>query len=364
MRVALRPPVLALVALASAAQLAAQSEVRITGAGATFPYPIYSKWVLEYTRTRPDIRVNYASIGSGGGIRQFTDRTVDFGGSDAVMSDSQIAAVRGNVLHLPTVLGAVVPIYTLPGMSQRLRFTPEVLAGIFLGQITTWSDTRIAAANPGIALPRVPVVVVHRSDGSGTTYIFTDYLTKVSGDWARRVGRGTAVSWPVGLGGRGNEGVATTVRRTPGAIGYVELVYALQNRIPHGLVRNRAGTFVTATLQSTTAAASAAVAELGDDTDFRVSITDPSGSDAYPIASFTWLLLPRQMTDAATARALVEFLWWATHDGQRFATQLGYAGLPPRVVRLIEARLRSVTAAGRPVLPPGHGGAASARPRG
>jgi phosphate transport system substrate-binding protein len=340
-------------ALAGAATLAAQGEIRLTGAGATFPYPIYSKWVLEYTKTRPNVEINYQSIGSGGGIRQFMDRTVDFGATDGPMTDSQITAVRGNVLHIPTVLGAVVPIYTLPGVTQQLRFTPEVLAGIFLGQIARWNDSRIAAVNPGVTLPVADIIVVHRSDGSGTTYVWTDYLSKVSPDWLRRVGRGTSVNWPVGLGGRGNEGVASTVRRTPGAIGYVELVYAEQNRIPFGLVRNRAGTFVAASLASTTAAA--ASVELPATTDFRVSITDPAGTDAYPVASYTWILIAPQATDLAKARTLAEFLWWATHDGQRFASELGYAPLPASVVRLLEARLRSVTAAGRPVLPPTYG---------
>jgi len=352
---------LVLAALAAAAPLGAQSEVRITGAGATFPYPIYSKWVLEYTKTRPNIEINYQGIGSGGGIRQFTDRTVQFGGTDAPMSDSQVSAARGNVLHIPTVLGAVVPIYNLAGVTAQLRLTPEVLAGIFLGQITRWNDSRIAAANPAVQLPARDVIVVHRSDGSGTTYVFTDYLSKASADWARRVGRGTAVDWPVGLGGQGNPGVASTVGRTPGAVGYVELVYALQNRLARALVRNRAGNFVNATLQSTTAAAAGAVLSLPDDTDFRISITDAEGAEAYPIAAFTWILLPRQMGDATVARPLLEWLWWATHEGQRFATELGYAGLPPRVVQLVEARLRSVTLGGRAVLPPNYGAAGARR---
>ena len=352
-----------LAALATAAPLAAQSGVRLTGAGATFPYPIYSKWMIEYTRARPNVEINYQSIGSGGGIRQFMDRTVDFGGTDGPMTDSQITTVRGNVVHIPTVLGAVVPVYTLPNVTAQLRFTPDVLAGIFLGQITTWSDSRIAAVNPGVRLPTQDIVVVHRSDGSGTTYVWVDYLAKVSPEWARRVGRGTAVNWPVGLGGRGNEGVASTVRRTPGAIGYVELVYALQNRMPVGLVRNRAGQFVEATIPSTTAAAAGAMGTIRDDTDFRVSITDPEGAGAYPIASFTWILLPRQAPDQARARALAEFLWWATHQGQQHASALGYAPLPARVVSLIEARLRTITAGGRPVLPAGYSGA-PVRPRG
>jgi phosphate transport system substrate-binding protein len=335
-------------AAAGAAPLAAQSEIRLTGAGATFPYPIYSKWVLEYTKSRPQIEINYASIGSGGGIRQFTDRTVEFGATDGPMNDSQITAVRGNVLHIPTVLGAVVPIYVVPGVTQQLNFTPEVLAGIFLGQITNWNDSRIAAANPGVSLPNRDILVVHRSDGSGTTYIWTDYLSKVSPDWQRRVGKGTAVNWPVGLGGQGNPGVASTVQRTPGSIGYVELVYALQNRIAFGKVRNRSGAFVEASLASTTAAAASATFE--PDTDFRVSITDAPGADAYPVASFTWLLIAKRMSNAGNARALLEWIWWAVHDGQRFTTPLGYAPLPRPVVQLIEARLKTVTVGSRPVL--------------
>jgi phosphate transport system substrate-binding protein len=341
---------------ALAGSLAAQAEIRLTGAGATFPYPIYSKWVLEYTTVRPHMQINYASIGSGGGIRQFSDHTVDFGATDGPMADSQITAVNGNVLHIPTVLGADVPVYELSGMSRTLQFTPDVLAGIFLGQITKWNDSRIGAANPGVALPDQDIVVVHRSDGSGTTYIWTDYLSKVSQEWASRVGRGTAVNWPVGLGGRGNEGVASTVRRTPGAIGYVELVYAVQNHIAYGTVRNRSGAFIEATLATVTAAAAGAT--FATDTDFRVSITDAPGADAYPVSSFTWFLIPKTIGDPVKARALLEFAWWATHDGQRYANALQYATLPSRVLPLIEARLKSVTSGGRPVLPTNYGGGA------
>jgi len=329
---------------------AAGERAQLTGAGATFPYPVYSKWVLEYQRAHPGVQINYQSIGSGGGIRQFSDHTVDFGATDGPMSDSAIAAVDGNVLHIPTVLGAVVPAYNLGADTTRLRFTPEVLAGIFLGQITRWNDSRLAAANPGVALPDREIVVVHRSDGSGTTFVFTDYLAKVSSDWASRAGRGTSVNWPVGLGSRGNEGVASTVRQTPGAIGYVELVYALQNHMTYGLVRNASGAFVDASLATTTAAAAGAVEALADDTDFRVSITNAPGADAWPIASFTWILLPRDMPDAAKGRALLRFLWWATHEGQPYATELGYAPLPERAVRLVEARLRQVTAGGETLL--------------
>jgi phosphate transport system substrate-binding protein len=249
----------------------------------------------------------------------------------------------------------VVPTYNIPGVTQQLKFTGDLLAGIFLGQITSWNDSRIAAVNPGVTLPSQDIVVVHRSDGSGTTYIWTDYLAKVSQEWAQRVGHGTAVSWPVGLGGQGNPGVAATVSRTPGAIGYVELIYAIQNHIAYGLVRNRAGNFVQASLASTTAAAAAAMASIEQDTDFRISITDPAGADAYPIASFTWLLIPKQMTNPATARPLLEFVWWASHQGQRFTEALDYAQLPAPVVTLIEARLKTVTLNGSPVLPANYG---------
>ncbi|MFI5279611.1 MAG: phosphate ABC transporter substrate-binding protein PstS [Gemmatimonadales bacterium] len=341
--------------LSLAAAAASAQETRVTGAGATFPYPIYSKWVLEYTTVRPHIQINYASIGSGGGIRQFTDRTVDFGASDGPMNDSQITAAGNNVLHIPTVLGSVVPVYNIPGVTQQLKFTGEVLAGIFLGQITTWNDSRISALNPGVSLPNQDIVVVHRSDGSGTTYIWTDYLSKVSTDWASRVGKGTAVNWPVGLGGQGNPGVASTVSRTPGGFGYVELIYAIQNHISFGTVRNRAGNYIEASLAST--ASAAASARFEEDTDFRVSITDAPGTDAYPIASFTWLLLRKDYGNAEPTkmRALLEFVWWATHDGQRFANGLAYGALPAPVVRLIEARLKAVTNAGRPVLAANYG---------
>lgn len=338
---------LALVALA----VPASAQVKLTGAGATFPNIIYQDWVLTYNRQNPRVQLNYQSIGSGGGIRQFSENTVDFGASDAPMTDSAIAAVSGNVLHIPTVLGGLAVIYHLPGVSARVRFTPQVVADIFLGKLTSWNDPRIAAVNPGVQLPRSDILVVHRSDGSGTTYVFTDYLSKVSPEWQRRVGKGTSVNWPVGLGGRGNEGVAATVAQTPGAVGYVELGYADANRLQYGPVQNRAGQFVTPTVESVTAAAAGAMAELGPNTDFRVSITNPGGADAYPIASFTWLLLRKQYPDPAKAGALVPFVWWAITDGQAVAAKLGYAPLPQALRPWIEARLKSITAGGKVIWP-------------
>jgi phosphate transport system substrate-binding protein len=330
---------------------AAQETVRLTGAGATFPYPIYSKWMSEYRNLHPNVEINYQSIGSGGGIRQFTDKTVDFGATDGPMTDSAVAAVQGNVYHIPTVLGADVPTYNLPGVTAKLRFTPEVLAGIFLGQITKWNDSRLTAINPGVSLPDQDIVVAHRSDGSGTTYIWTDYLSKVSPEWAQRVGKATSVNWPVGLGGKGNEGVANIVKQTPGALGYVELIYAVQNNINYGLVQNKSGNYINASLETATLAAAGAVAALDRNTDFRISITNPDGAQAYPIASFTWLLIPKQMTDATKARTLLDFVWWATHQGQQYNEGLAYARLPARVVQLEEERLKSVTVDGQPVLP-------------
>lgn len=335
----------ALVALA----VPGAAQVRLNGAGATFPNIIYQNWMLTYNRQVEGVQLNYQSIGSGGGIRQFSDKTVDFGGTDAPMKDSAIAAIDGNVLHIPTVLGAVVPSYNLPGVSTAVRFTPGVLADIFSGRLTKWNDPRLAAVNPGVALPNLDLLVVHRSDGSGTTFVWTDYLSKVSPDWAQRVGRGTSVNWPTGLGGRGNEGVAATVRQTPGAIGYVELGYAEQTKMPVGQVQNRAGHFITPTVQSVTAAAAGAMADMGPNTDFRVSITDPGGDEAYPAASFTWLLIRKEYPDAAQARELVKFVWWALTEGQTQAPRLGYAPLPQALHPWIEARLKTVRAGGSPV---------------
>jgi phosphate transport system substrate-binding protein len=332
---------------APAAPLAGQ--VRLNGAGATFPNIIYQTWVLTYNQKFDNVEINYQSIGSGGGIRQFSDKTVDFGGTDAPMTDSAIAAIQGNVLHVPTILGAVVPTYNLPGFTATVKFTPDVLADIFLGKITKWNDARLASVNPGATLPNQDIIVVHRSDGSGTTYVWVDYLTKVSPEWAQKVGKGTSVNWPVGLGGRGNEGVAATVRQTPGAFGYVELGYALITKMPAGQVQNKAGSFITPSLESVTAAAEGAMAEMGPSTDFRVSITNSAGPQAYPISSFTWLLVRKQYPDAVKARELVKFIWWSLTQGQSYAPKLGYAPLPKAMSPWIEASLKTVTAGGKPV---------------
>lgn len=343
----IRKPLLTIGILGTlASPLAAQ--VRLNGAGATFPNIIYQTWVLTYNRQFDNVEINYQSIGSGGGIRQFSDKTVDFGGSDAPMTDSAIAGIQGNVLHIPTVLGAVVPTYNLAGVTQPVRFTAGVLADIFLGRITKWNDARLAGDNPGVALPNQDIIVVHRSDGSGTTYVWVDYLTKVSPEWARRVGRGTSVNWPVGLGGRGNEGVTATTRQTPGAIGYVELGYALINKMPVGVVRNKAGNWITPSLESVTAAAAGAMNDMGPNTDFRVSITDPPGAQAFPIASFTWLLVRKDYPDAVKARELVKFIWWSLTEGQAKAPALGYAPLPKAMLVWIQTRLKAVSAGGRP----------------
>lgn len=344
MRNRIVPALLALVTVTPAG-----AQVRLTGAGATFPSLIYQTWTITYNQKFKNVELNYQSIGSGGGIRQFSDRTVDFGATDAPMTDSTIAAIQGNVLHLPTVLGAVVPAYNLPGLNAPVKFTPAVLADIFLGKLTKWNDARVASVNPGVRLPNGDIIVVHRSDGSGTTYVWVDYLTKVSPEWARRVGRGTSVNWPVGLGARGNEGVAATVRQTPGAIGYVELGYAILNKMAVGEVQNKTGTFILPTIESTTAAAAGAMKAMGANTDFRVSITDPDGAQAFPIASFTWLLVRKEYADANKARELAKFIWWALNEGQAEAPKLGYAPLPQELLPWIEARLKTISAGGRPV---------------
>jgi phosphate transport system substrate-binding protein len=320
------------VALATAgASLAAQS-VQINGAGATFPDPIYQKWFSEYNKLHPDVRINYQAVGSGAGIRQLTTQTVFFGASDGPMSQDQLLAAPGKVLHFPTVLGGVVPVYNIPGMSAELKFSGTVLANIFLGTVTKWNDPAIAALNPGVELPGTDITIAHRSDGSGTTYIFTDYLSKVSPEWKKRVGINAAVSWPVGVGGKGSDGVTGLVRQTPGAIGYVELTYALTNKMSYGSVQNAAGKFVRASTDSVTAAADAASKNMP--ADFRVSITNPPGDTAYPIASFTWLLFYESPKDKNQGKMMADFLKWAITEGQKFAPDLGYAPLPKPVVDL------------------------------
>lgn len=327
-----------------------QETVLLNGAGATFPNIIYQKWITDYNLAQPGAQLNYQSIGSGGGIQQFTDATVDYGASDAPMTEDEMAKVGGNVLHVPMVLGAVVPTYNLPQISATIRFTPEVLAGIYLGEITRWNDVRLRSANPGVALPDQEIVVVRRSDGSGTTFIWTEFLSAVSPDWASRVGTGKSVNWPVGIGGRGNEGVAATVQQTPGALGYVELGYAMINSMAVGAVRNRDGNFVTPDLSTVSDAAAGAAATLGPDTDFRISLINAPGERAYPVASFTWLLVHKDYgDDAAKARELVAFIWWALTRGQGSAEELGYAPLPPAILPLVETHLRQVTAGGAPV---------------
>jgi phosphate transport system substrate-binding protein len=317
---------LAGILLAGTSIISAQA---INGAGATFPYPIYGKWFEEFRQKNPSIEINYQSKGSGAGIAQLTEGTVDFGASDMPMKDEQIAALKVKALHFPTVLGGLVPTYNLPGLAD-LKFSSEMLAGIFLGKITKWNDAKIAKANPGIKLPATDIIVVHRSDGSGTTFVFTDYLSKISPEWKAGPGANTSIKWPTGVGQQGNEGVAGMVKQTPGAVGYVELIYALKNKMEYGSVQNAAGVYLKANLESVTAAAAGAANNMP--ADFRVSITNAPGKDAYPIASFTWLLIPSQIQDAQKRTALVSFLKWMLADGQKDCAALGYAPLPKEVV--------------------------------
>jgi phosphate transport system substrate-binding protein len=331
---------LALAAVAAfVAGLSAQ-KVQINGAGATFPYPIYSKWFAEYNKLHPNVEINYQSIGSGGGIRQVTNQTVFFGATDGPMTNEQLLAAPSKILHFPTVLGADVPVYNIPGVRAELKFTGTVLADIFLGKITKWNDPAIVKLNSGVNLPSTDITVVHRSDGSGTTYIWVDYLAKVSPEWKSKVGVATSVNWPVGLGGKGNEGVAGLVTQTPGSLGYVELIYALQNKISYGPVQNMAGEFVKASVESVTAAAAAAAGQMP--ADFRVSITNAPGKGVYPVSSFTWLLLYENPKDKAQAKTMVDFVKWALGDGQKFAGDLGYAPLPSEVVKLELAALAKI----------------------
>ena len=314
-------------------------QTTLNGAGATFPYPMYSKWFSEYSKLHSDVQINYQSIGSGGGIRQVTAGTVDFGASDMPMTDKQLSDAKAKILNIPTVLGADVPAYNIPGVTGEVKFTPDALAGIFLGKISRWNDKALTSANPDINFPDKEIIVVHRSDGSGTTFIWTDYLSKVSPEWKAQVGADTSVKWPVGMGAKGNEGVSGLIRQMAGSIGYVELIYAVQNKISFGSVRNSAGSFVKASLDSVTAAAASAPKMPAD---FRVSITNAPGKDAYPVASFTWLLIPAQAKDANRGKILHDFLDWMVNDGQQMTTALAYAPLPQNVAAKVKETIKQV----------------------
>jgi phosphate transport system substrate-binding protein len=323
------------------------NEIRIQGAGATFPNPLYQKWFSEYNKINPGVKFDYQSIGSGGGIKQISSRTVDFGGTDAPMKDDELKAAPGELLHIPTVLGAVVVTYNLPSVKTVLNLTPEAIAGTFLGKITKWNDAAIASSNAGVSLPDAPITVVHRSDGSGTSFVFTDYLSKVSAEWKEKVGAGAAVQWPAGGGEKGNEGVTGRVKQTPNSIGYTELIYAEENKLPVASVKNSTGQFVRPSLDSTTAAASSVAGQIPDD--LRVSITNAPGAPAYPISSFTYLLVYKEQQDQAKGKALVDFLWWAIHDGEQMAKDKLYAPLPDEVVKKAEAKIKSITFQGKPL---------------
>jgi phosphate transport system substrate-binding protein len=323
-----------------AAMAATAGAQNITGAGATFPYPIYSKWFSEYSKSHPGVQINYQSIGSGGGIRQITQGVVDFGASDGPMTDQQLAASKVKLFHIPTVLGADVPVYSLPGISQDLNFSPDVIADIYLGKITNWHDARIARDNPGINFPDHSILPVYRSDGSGTTYIFTDFLSKISPEFQSRVGKGTSVRWPIGIGQKGNEGVAGMVRNSPYSFGYVELIYAVQNKMPYGQVKNKAGKFIKASTESVTAAAAAASKNMP--ADYRVSITNADSAAAYPISSFTWLLIPVHSADPAKGRIIVDFLNWMLNTGEAEAASMSYAPLPAPVIARIRQTITQI----------------------
>ena len=327
----------AIVAL-SAMGKAAVAATLVNGAGATFPYPLYSKWFSEYAKIDPSVKFNYQSIGSGGGIKQITAQTVDFGATDKFLTDAELKAAPGKLLHIPTVLGAVVVTYNLPGVATGLKLSSEVVADIFLGKVTKWNDPRIAADNPGIKLPAQPIIVVHRSDGSGTTSIFTDYLSSVSPQWAAKVGKGASVKWPVGLGGKGNEGVAGQIKTIKNAIGYVELAYAVENKLTFASIKNKSGAFIAPSIASTTAAAAGAKIPA----DFRASLVNQSGKSAYPIVGLTWLLVYERQKDPAKGKKLVEFLNWSLRKGQKMAAPLLYAPLPQEVVKNVEKSIQRI----------------------
>jgi phosphate transport system substrate-binding protein len=320
-------------------------EIRLQGAGATFPNPLYQKWVSEYGKVNPNIRIDYQSIGSGGGIKQIQEQTVDFGASDSPMKDEDLKKASSEILHIPTVLGAVVLTYNLQGVSQPLKFSPDVIADIFLGKIRRWDDARLKTDNAGVNLPAADITVVHRSDGSGTSAVFTDYLSKVSPEWKERVGSGTSPNWPVGLGGKGNEGVTGQVKQTPNTVGYVELAYAVQNKLPVALIKNSSGNFVEPSLDAVTAAAAEAIPTTQED--LRVSITNAGGAGVYPISSYTYILVYKDQRDAAKGKALVDFLWWGIHDGEKFAKDLQYAPLPQEIVKRTEVKINSITSGGK-----------------
>jgi phosphate transport system substrate-binding protein len=321
--------------------------VRLQGAGATFPNPLYQKWLSEYGKVNAKAKIDYQSIGSGGGIQQIQSQTVDFGASDAPMSDEDLKKAPGEILHIPTVLGAVVITYNLSSVTQPLRFSSDVIADIFLGKIKRWDDARIKADNPGVSLPATDISVVHRSDGSGTTAVFTDYLAKVSPEWKIKPGAGKSIDWPVGIGGKGNEGVSGQVKQTPNTIGYVELAYAVQTKLPVALIKNKSGNFVEPSFDAVTAAAAESLAATPDD--LRVSITDAAGASAYPISAYTYLLVYKDQKDATKGKLLVDFLWWSIHDGERFAKDLQYSPLPPQIVEKASAKINSITSGGKPL---------------
>lgn len=330
---------LAILALTAAAGQAS-AETLMNGAGATFPYPLYSKWFTEYAKVDPSVKFNYQSIGSGGGIKQITAQTVDFGASDKFLSDAELKAAPGKLLHIPTVMGAVVVTYNVPGVGKGLRLSSEDVADIYLGKITKWNDPKIANDNPKVKLPNQPIIVVHRSDGSGTTSIFTDYLSSVSPEWAGKVGKGASVKWPIGLGGKGNEGVAGQVKTTQYTIGYVELAYAFENKLPFATLKNKSGNFVEPSIKSTSAAAAGAAKSMP--ADYRISLVNQPGKDAYPIVGFTWLLVYQDQKDKAKGKKLVEFLNWELKHGQKMADKLLYAPLPANVVKMVEKTVKSI----------------------
>jgi phosphate transport system substrate-binding protein len=350
-RIAVRLPLLLLVAVAIFSNgckgTGPGGTISLQGAGATFPNPLYQKWLSEFSKQHPNVRIDYQSIGSGGGIKQIQAQTVDFGASDAPMTDAELKSAPAELIHIPTVLGAVVITYNLEGVSKPLRFSPDVIADIFLGKITKWNDPRIKADNADVNLPAADITVVHRADGSGTSFVFTDYLAKVSADWKQKVGADKSPKWPVGQGGKGNEGVTGQVKQQPNTIGYVELAYAVQNKMPSALIKNASGKFVEASIDAVTAAAAASAATTPDD--LRVSITNANGANAYPISSYTYILAYRDQKDAAKGKALVEFLWWGIHDGESFAKDLQYAPLPAEIVKRAEAKINSITSGGKPL---------------